>query len=166
MREFQDLRGQSWTLELTVGTVKRIRDLTKVNLLDLRGGKLFEELAEDPLRVCEVLYAACKPQCVQRGLEQDGFLELFGGDGIAAATEAFLEELIDFFPPRIRTALRKAIEQARRVQEKMETALAAAAESPDLETRIEEAMMAPSSTPGSPSTEPPAESASPPTASP
>lgn len=106
MRTFTDNAGRSWTIALTVAAIKRVRDLAKVDLLDLRDGRIFEKLVADPITLCDVLYAVCKPQAELSQVSDTEFGEAMAGDAIEHASRALIEELIQFFPnARERAAL-------------------------------------------------------------
>ena len=65
MKTFTDNKGRTWTLEVTVATVKRVRGLCKVDLnsiveLDKNNkpsAELLERLSSDPVLLVDVLYA-------------------------------------------------------------------------------------------------------------
>lgn len=117
MKTFKDQTGQEWEVVINVGTVKRVRDLAGVDLLDIVKGKVATELADDSVKLCEVIYALVKPQAEKKDLTIDAFLELMGGDSIDEAVSAFLGELVNFSPRRQRKILEKAIEVGQEVQE-------------------------------------------------
>jgi hypothetical protein len=117
MRTFKDNAGRTWSLTLSVWTVKKVRDLLGVDLLDLGGepasaqkpGLLFRLIA-DPVLLVDVLYVVCKDQADGASVTDEQFGRAMGGDAIDAATKAFLEELADFTPsPRDRARARKVI---------------------------------------------------------
>ena len=98
MRTFKDNAGRTWTISLTVSAVKRVRDLAKIDLLDLANGRVIERLSADPVTLCDALYAACKPQADAEGITDEAFGEAMAGDAIEHASKALVEELIQFFP--------------------------------------------------------------------
>lgn len=106
MKSFTDNKGRTWTLEVTVATVKRVRALCRVELnsiveLDKNNkpsAELLERLSSDPVLLVDVLYAVCKPQADKLGITDEDFGEAMAGDAIEHATTALLEEVIDFFP--------------------------------------------------------------------
>ena len=69
MKTFTDNTGRTWTLSVTVGTIKRVRALCSVdlaNIITIEAGKapnvgLLDRLASDPVLLVDVLYAVCKP---------------------------------------------------------------------------------------------------------
>ena len=116
MRVFRDTAGRSWNLALNVYAIKRVRDLLKVDLLDLgdddkpEKGLLFRMIA-DPVLLVDLIYVICKEQADKDGISDEQFGQAMAGDAIDAATKAFLEELADFTPsPRDRARAKKVIE--------------------------------------------------------
>jgi hypothetical protein len=112
---FRDSIGYPWPLTVDLPAARRVRDLVGVNLLTLRVDRLCAELA-DPIRMCEVLYAVCKPQADVLGLDLDGFLRRLAVDLPAIGAE-FLEGLPDFFrkhgDPIRAVQLRMALERTK-----------------------------------------------------
>ena len=70
MKSFTDNTGRTWTLSVTVGTIKRVRALCNVDLagvISIESGAqpkvdLLERLGSDPVLLVDVLYAVCKPE--------------------------------------------------------------------------------------------------------
>ena len=93
MRTFKDNAGRTWSLTLSVWTVKKVRDLLGVDLLDLGGesasaqkpGLLFR-LISDPVLLVDVLYVVCKDQADSASVTDEQFGRAMGGDAIDAAT--------------------------------------------------------------------------------
>ena len=125
MKSFTDNKGRTWTLEVTVATIKRVRALCKVDLnsiveLDKNNkpsAELLEQLSTDPVLLVDVLYAVCKPQADKLGITDEDFGEAMAGDAIEHATSALLEEVIDFFPEAKRMVMRKILSASRKFSE-------------------------------------------------
>lgn len=118
MRSFKDENGKPWTLSINVGTVKKVRGLAKVDLLDLRDGNLFSELSSDPVKLGDVLWVLCEDEAKAAGIDEIAFGRALAGDALEAATTALLEEIVDFFPKPQRDILRKALAKGREMQER------------------------------------------------
>jgi hypothetical protein len=118
MRQFKDEQGRPWTLCVNVGTVKKVRGLAKVDLLDLRDGNLFHELAADPVKLGDVLWVLCEDEAKAANIDEVAFGRALAGDALDAATTALLEEIVDFFPKPQREILRKALAKGREMQER------------------------------------------------
>ena len=111
MKTFKDNAGRPWTLAVNVAAIKRVKSLLDVNLMQAVEGDLLEKLSTDPVLLCDVVYAVCKPEAQAQGITDEQFGEAMAGDAIEAATTALLEELIDFFPLAKRRVLGKALEK-------------------------------------------------------
>jgi hypothetical protein len=99
MHTFEDHSGRTWEVEITVSTLKRIRDLAKVDI-----GKVVEEPAQskrldDMATMGSVLFAIAKPQADARQVTEDVFLDALDGPTMARAAAAFWPELDAFFRP-------------------------------------------------------------------
>lgn len=121
MRTFKDNQGREWTVEITVAAIKRVRGLAGVDLMEVLEGSngLIEKLVRDPVLLCDVIYAACKPQADERQVSDEAFGASMAGDAIEHATAALLEELVDFCPsPRDRANLGRVLKATRDVMDK------------------------------------------------
>jgi hypothetical protein len=100
MRSFTDTEGRAWPLSLTIGALRRVKQLVPaVDLMAIDQGEppLIVRLCSDPLLFVDVLYALCEPQVRERGLNDEQFAAALGGQTIFAAMTALREELTDFF---------------------------------------------------------------------
>ena len=114
MRSFKDNQGRSWTIQVTVDTVKRVRGLVSVDLLEIVEGTLIDRLMRDPILLCDVVYAVCKPEAESRSVTDEEFGRAMAGDAIEKATHALLESIVDFFQnARDRENLRRVLEAVR-----------------------------------------------------
>lgn len=109
MKTFKDDSGRQWSLAVNVTSIKRVRDLCKVDLLTIVEGKLIDQLLRDPFTLVNVVYVLCKPQADERGISDEQFGEAMAGDAMEGATTALLEDLSHFFRPGQRAALRAAL---------------------------------------------------------
>lgn len=121
MRQFKDENGRPWTLSVNIGTVKAVKSLAKVDMLDLRDGSLFSDLASDPVKLGDVLWVLCMEEAKAAGISEIQFATALAGDALESATNALLEEIVDFFPRPQREVLRKALSKGRDMQEKQLT---------------------------------------------
>jgi hypothetical protein len=109
MRTFTDALGRSWSLEITVATLKRVRAVAGVDLIEAAGGTLLDRLVADPVLLGDVLYACVKPQAEERKITDEDFGRSLAGDAIDHATTALLEEFVAFFPSPRRRVLEQAL---------------------------------------------------------
>lgn len=106
MRFFVDNAGRTWTVTVNVDAIKRVRGLLNVDLLEIIEGALIDKLIRDPVLLCDVVYAVCKPEADARDVTDEEFGRAMAGDAIEHATTALLEELVAFCPsPRDRANL-------------------------------------------------------------
>ena len=136
MKNFVDAAGRVWVVDVNVATIKRVRALAGVNLLEVVEGDLIERLSGDPILLADVLYAVCQPQATRENVSDEQFGEGLAGDVISLATTAMLDSLVAFFPEPRRRLLEKAAAKYRQVQDKALAMIEAKLESPQLETRI------------------------------
>lgn len=140
MKSFKDNEGREWLVSINVDTVKRVKSLIDVDLLDIGDGKLFERLCDNPITLVDVLYCVCFPQVQQRQLTDVDFGKAMGGDAIDHATTALMESLIDFFPSRRRQVLQKALAKLKLMESKILDLAEKTIDDPKLDKKIEEAL--------------------------
>jgi hypothetical protein len=122
MRTFNDNAGRTWTIAINVAAIKRVRGLLNVDLYKLvdDGFKPLGELVADPVRLADVLYCLCKDEADARHVSDEDFGRALYGDAITLAADAFVEELIDFFPDaRTRASLTKVLAAGRKVRDRL-----------------------------------------------
>ncbi|MBT8207547.1 MAG: hypothetical protein KJO18_04680, partial [Acidimicrobiia bacterium] len=88
MKTFTDNAERSWNVSINVAAVKRVRDLVGVDLLEIVEGTLIEKLIRDPILLCDIIYAVCKPQADEREppVNDEEFGRAMAGDVIEHAT--------------------------------------------------------------------------------
>jgi hypothetical protein len=109
MAKFKDNQNREWVVEITVATIKRVRSLLGVDLLQIAEGKLTDAILSDPVMLVDVLYAVCKPEAEAGGVSDEDFGRAMAGDAIDSATQALLEALASFFPSRRGELLRRVV---------------------------------------------------------
>lgn len=121
MREFRDDQGRPWHVSLTVSSASRVAALVRVVLPPREEGepaptepvpfdlidageiaRTFQVLRSNFLAVGETLHAILLPAIEKAGLSKEQFLDGLRGDSLEAGGKAIEEELIAFFPPRLR----------------------------------------------------------------
>jgi hypothetical protein len=121
MREFRDDQGGRWQVSLTVSSAARVKDLVRVvlppktadepapteavpfDLIDAGEiARTFQVLRSNFSALGETLAALLLPQIIQKGLSKEDFLDALRGDSLEQGGLAVEEELIAFFPPRLR----------------------------------------------------------------
>ena len=118
MSNFKDKNGKAWSLAITVSTVKRVKELAKFDILAMaeNESQSLVMLYQDPMTLVDVMYAVCKPQADLANITDEQFGELFDGDSLESATEALVQGILDFFPPRRRLLLEKAVVKLKEVE--------------------------------------------------
>jgi hypothetical protein len=137
MKTFTDTAGRTWTIAVNVDTLKRVRALVNVNLLEVIEGTLIEKLIADPILLCDVLFAAVKPEADAKSISDVDFGKALAGDAIELATTALLEELVDFFPEARRRVLQKALQKLKTWQTKVLQVAESRLDNPELESQLE-----------------------------
>jgi len=143
MKTFRDNAGREWAIEVTVAAVKRVRSLIQVDLLEAADGKLLEKLASDPVLLCDVVFCLVQPEAKARGISDEDFGRGLAGEAIERATAAFLEELVDFFPPARRRLLSKALGKLRLLETKAFAVAEKRLDSPELDQELERLLAPP-----------------------
>jgi len=165
MREFKDDEGRPWRLVMTVGAAARVKDLVRIDiqedeeqpdgsirkvdrsvpfdLIDVSTiGRALEVIRSRYTTIGEVLYAILCRQVDERQLTKEQFLESLRGDSLEAAQRALEEELVDFFPLRLRRMIKQLVER----MDELQAELANRAEAQLQQTTVE-SLLAQSGTP-------------------
>jgi hypothetical protein len=140
LKTFVDNTGRAWTVTVNVDAIKRVRGLVNVDLLEVLDGKLLERLASDPILLCDLVYALCKPEADARQVSDEEFGRAMAGDAIDSATAALMEELVGFFPKGRRELLSKALGKLRTLEAMALRAAEDRLDSPALEQEMAEAL--------------------------
>ncbi len=137
MKTFTDNSGRSWSITINVATIKRVRDLLGINLLEAASGELLERLSDDPILLCDCIYVICKEQADSQKITDEDFGRCLGGDSLDGATTAFLEELVNFFPAGRRLVLAKIIDKMKAAENLAAELASKRLEAPELQRQIE-----------------------------
>jgi len=112
MHAFRDTDGRDWSIDLTIGAVKRVQTLLGVDLLNplgkrpkkaagkkrrRRGVPLVTKLQTDVALLVDVIFALVQPQAEEREVDDLAFVNGLGGDAAYDAAQAFMAEWRDFF---------------------------------------------------------------------
>lgn len=117
MRKFEDRNGRTWEVSINALAMKRLK-AAEVDLVDKPVMEEIARIASNPILLCDVLFIVSKPMDGGDAPSEEGFAESMSGESLEAATEALIQEIIDFFP-RQKPALSKAYERARQADEKI-----------------------------------------------
>lgn len=157
MQIFKDRDGREWQVVLNVFQMKRVRaalGIDLVNVIELeKDGQvkvdMIDRIANDPCLLVDILWVLVQEQAKPLNVTDEQFGTALAGDAIEAATKAFLDELVDFFPGARRLFLKKAVELARKFGGEANEVLEKALEDPELESRVRESMNSSTSSPES-----------------
>ena len=116
MHKFTDNDGHEWGISLNSWTAREVKEKTGVDLLDMES--LTTKLA-DTYTLVNVLWVLVSKEAGERGTTDEDFGRSLAGDQVEDATNAMLEEIIDFFPQSRRPILRKALEKANLLTQEM-----------------------------------------------
>lgn len=107
MRRITDTKNRSWNIVININTVKRIRDVNKIDILKLLADQeTSEKVLNDLVCFTEILHT-----CVGCTETIEEFSNNFDGETIENAMKIFLEEFVDFFPPKKRQILRSVLQK-------------------------------------------------------
>lgn len=138
MKTFTDKAGRVWTLDVTVACVERVRSLASFDPMSIVEPKAIDSLINDPVVLCDVLYAAIKPQADSLGVTDEQFGQSLGGDELDAALSALLEELVGFFRPAQREVLRSMLGKIREVETRAAALAMTRLSDPSLDRKIDQ----------------------------
>ena len=149
MREFRDDQGRPWHVALTVSSAARVKDLVRVvlppktadepapteavpfDLIDAGEiARTFQVLRSNFSALGETLAALLLPQIIQKGLTKEDFLDALRGESLEQGGLAVEEELIAFFPPRLRGAIAALSARMKELADQMIDNLEAAIRAP------------------------------------
>lgn len=129
MREFRDNEGRPWHVSLTVSSAARVRDLVRVvpaaggdpkpfDIIDAAAvAETFQVLRSNYSVIGESLYAILLPRIAEKGLTKEQFLDGLAGESLDAGARAIEEEIVDFFPPRLRGMVHALLTKMRELTE-------------------------------------------------
>lgn len=130
MKSFKDSKDRTWLITINVGAIKKVRAILNIDLLNIAEteGKsdfsLLQKLYDDPVLLVDVIYVLCKDEADKQNISDEDFGQGMTGAALDSAVTAFLAELTEFFPPRKRLILQKAVDLIRRFDQKTEEAIA------------------------------------------
>lgn len=141
MTSFTDTSNRRWNLSLSIGTAKKVRDQTGVNLLAIVDQpQILIGLAEDPVKFVDVLFVLVSDQADALSVSDIAFGESIDGEVLEAATLAFLESLTKFFTGPRREMLLGVLAKTNEHRKKQEKLLSDALASGAIDKAIEDAL--------------------------
>lgn len=123
MATFRDTAGRTWTLSISIATVRRVRDRVQVDLLAPNLPALLADVLGDLVKLCDVLFVIVQPEADRLGVSDVDFGQALAGDALEEGAKAFLEAIRDFIPnPRDRARVGRLIEAMERKAEQFREA--------------------------------------------
>jgi hypothetical protein len=128
MAKFKTLDGKEWVIDVTYLTVKRVRDLCGVNVLDICNldKESLSGWVADDLKVLEVVCAVVRPQLAAIDMADDEFFAACDGQVLKEAVERLVDQVSDFFQEPRKGLVKKVIAKLRETEKKMEAQAAKA----------------------------------------
>ena len=130
MQCFKDKNGKQWTIDLNIGTARRVKAECNIDLVNVvtfteegANTSIFQQLADDPYTLVTVLYSLCKQQIAEEKLTDEAFASLFDAEAIENAVEALVKEVINFSQPAKKKMLTLIFNKTRELKEKAEKRL-------------------------------------------
>jgi hypothetical protein len=122
MSKFKTIDGKEWVIDVTYLTVKRVRDLCSVNLLDICNldKETLSGWVADDLKVLEVICAVVRPQLAAIDMSDENFFAACDGGTLKEAVERLVDQVSDFFQEPRKGLVKKVIKKLRETEKKME----------------------------------------------
>ena len=140
MKTFDDNEGRTWDVEVNVAAIKRVRDLCNVDLYDAGDAEksTLARLATDPILLVDVIWVLCQRQAEHRAVSDEEFGRAMAGDAIERATEALLEEIVNFTPnPKDRERMGKVVAKMKAYLDRTREFLGKKTDDPRLDRALE-----------------------------
>ena len=98
MSSFKDKSGREWTIEMSIGDLKRVRETTGVNLMELTVGEAppVFEIVNDIDKQLAIVWALIEEQATEAGLTEAQFLKAMNGKAAFDATCALWDQISEF----------------------------------------------------------------------
>jgi len=148
MGSFTDKNNKQWVIDITYGSLKRIKLLAGIDILrdivpqeanlpedpmtaDIDELPIISRLGFDDELFVNVLFAVCERQATERGVSDVDFGESLRSEHCNAAREVFSDELKDFFQKKpggkpavmMIDQMREAIDKFRQAETRVEPAM-------------------------------------------
>jgi hypothetical protein len=121
MQTFTDIHGRTWTVAITIGTVKRVKARLGIDMLD---AETFMKQAQDFIALCDLMYVICQDEAEKQGISDEQFGHSFAGPVIREAYNALMEAFFAFQPdPKSEAKLRVVNEKYLAIREKQHALL-------------------------------------------
>ncbi len=136
-RRFGDSEGREWDLTITVAALQRCKSLVGIDLAAKVESDLFDDLADDPILLCDTMAAILRPQMESQNVDDESFAAGLGGDVIDDATQALIESLVYFFRSRHGGIVAKIARKRKKLNQMANRAVDAYIDSGQIEQRLQ-----------------------------
>lgn len=128
MAKFKTKDGKDWVIDVTYLTVKRVRELCGVNVLDICNldQQTLSGWVSDDLKVLEVICAVVRPQLAAVDMSDEEFFAQCDGQVLKDAVERLIDEVSDFFQQPRKGLVKKVVAKLRETERQMESKAALA----------------------------------------
>jgi len=117
MRQFKDTAGRTWTINLTTPDIKAVKSLLNVDMLSIKD--FVDSADQDFPMVVDVLFVLIRSEAEKLGITDIMFGRAMAGDCIEEASQALIDELIDYFPKKKREMWKNAWKKTGQVQSRL-----------------------------------------------
>ncbi len=111
--QFKDDKGRTWTLNITVGTYRKIKAEEGIDITDVFSkGNWLEQISSgaDIGILLTLSILALQSSMKEREVDMDDFCDALGGDAMEAMAEALIGGVVNFMPEHKRKPLVKVVE--------------------------------------------------------
>lgn len=109
MAMFRDDAGREWPIRLDVRLARELRARARYDVFG--PPENLAAVIDNPEALVDALWVACESRARDLGVTPEDFAAGLAGDTIDAATAAFMEAVVDFFPQRRRAVMRAVLRQ-------------------------------------------------------
>ena len=111
INKFTDAAQREWTLKLTVGSLRQIREHLAIDLTDVLEPEsvLLDTLSRDVVKVFDIISILISDQMISKGVTAESMGDAVTGDVIAEASAALIEAILDFFPSGKTQLIRRSL---------------------------------------------------------
>jgi hypothetical protein len=134
---FNDSEGRGWGVVLSVGTNKRVKAATGIDLSNAGNAAVVVGLAADRAKLADVLWAVLETQAKASGIDRASFDAGLDGPALDAGAAALREGFINYALPNGREALRASVQKVSAAYDGALAAYVDALKSPEVDAKIE-----------------------------
>ena len=135
MATFTDKQGEQWQIDLNFGTVRNLKKITNIDLVEDKVGDKSASvlLVGDPYTQADLLWGLCKSQAEENGITEEQFYQRLP---YQEAEAAFWKEWENFFQSLGRTERAEALAAIRKAQAKAVEMVTEKVRAVDVETVV------------------------------